>query len=117
MAVDERDWKPTPTDGVNSATSTLQGNTEDILKAKFLSVNLNAAAEVPSSTPSAPIEPVLQKHAHIQYLLRNLKQGFPVRYTSQAASQPWLIFWTLQGFCVLGIGLDGQTKKQYVVAS
>ncbi|KAH8091781.1 terpenoid cyclases/Protein prenyltransferase [Cristinia sonorae] len=113
MAAVEREWKPTPTDGVSTPTSLLQASTEDILKAKYLSVNLNAAAASPSSS-SPPFEPPLNKNAHLQYLLRNLRQGFPAHYISQSASQPWLIFWTLQGFCVLGVGLDGQTKKQTV---
>lgn len=112
MTAVERNWKPTPTDGVSSPTTTLQASTEEILKARYLSVTLNAAAS--NSPPSTSSEPTLHKNSHIQYLLRNLRQGFPARYISQAASQPWLIFWTLQGFCVLGVGLDGQTKKQCV---
>ncbi|EMD36116.1 hypothetical protein CERSUDRAFT_116025 [Gelatoporia subvermispora B] len=91
--------RPTPVDGYPSPTSRLQIATEDILR-----------AHVPTSgTP-----PVLNRNLHLQFLLRNLQQGFPERYTSQDASQPWLIFWTLQGFSTLGIGLDDRTKRRAI---
>ncbi|OCH90755.1 terpenoid cyclases/Protein prenyltransferase [Obba rivulosa] len=89
--------RPTPTDGYPSPTSRLQTATEDILRAH---------------QPSAGTPPILNRNLHIQYLLRNLQQGFPERYTSQDASQTWLLFWTLQGFSTLGIGLDDRTKQR-----
>lgn len=101
----DRLWRTTPTDGYPSSTSHLQIATEEVLKARYLSTALNTK----DSTES---QPTLNKNSHIQFLLRNLVQGFPARYVSQDASQPWLIFWTLQGFSVLGIGLDDQTKKR-----
>ncbi|THH27106.1 hypothetical protein EUX98_g7081 [Antrodiella citrinella] len=111
---DERDWTPTPTDGVSTPTSTLQAHTEEILKARYLSTHLNAAANANQEAAKKPFEPTLNKNSHVQYLLRNLRQGFPARYISQEASQPWLIFWTLQGFQLFGFGMDGNTKKQTV---
>ena len=50
----------------------------------------------------------------MQYLIRNLVQGFPTRYTSQDASQPWLMFWTVQSFGILQVALDPTTKQKYV---
>ena len=92
-------YYPTPTDGYTTATSTLQTDTEEIVK-----------SHVP---PNGADHAELQKRSHFEFLLRNLRQGFPERYTSQDASQPWLIYWTLQGFSVLGVGLDDQTKKRW----
>lgn len=112
MAAIERDWRSTPTDGVHTPTSSLQASTEEILKARYLSAHLNAAAAPDGS--QKPFNPVLRKDVHTPYLIRNLRQGFPARYISQEASQPWLIFWTLQGFTLLGFGMDGDTKKQTV---
>lgn len=101
----DRDWKPAQNDGYPSATSTLQSSTEEILKARYLSTAI-AAVDSPES------QPTLQRQSHVQFLLRNLVQGFPARYVSQDASQPWLIYWTLQGFSVLGVGLDAATKQR-----
>ncbi|KAI0086016.1 terpenoid cyclases/protein prenyltransferase alpha-alpha toroid [Irpex rosettiformis] len=101
---EERNWHPMPVDGYPTPTSDLQTATEKILQ---------DCLESQISGDSAHI-PALQKNAHVQFLLRNLVQGFPARYTSQDASQPWLIFWTLQGFSVLGVGLDEQTKTRAI---
>ena len=87
---------PTPTDGYRTATSVLQSATETTIK----SHRENATGAE------------LQRRSHFDFLLRNLRQGFPERYISQDASQPWLIYWTLHGFSVLGAGLDDQTKKR-----
>ncbi|TFK87888.1 terpenoid cyclases/Protein prenyltransferase [Polyporus arcularius HHB13444] len=91
---------PTPTDGYETYTSRLQKETEELIKKH----------RPPHDT--AQIE--LQKKLHFEFLLRNLRQGFPERYTSQDASQPWLIYWTLHGFSILGVGLDDQTKKRTI---
>ena len=96
IMVDE--FSPTPTDGCRTATSALQTETE-----------LTIQKHIPADG-TAHIE--LQKKSHFEFLLRNLRQGFPERYTSQDASQPWLIYWTLHGFSILGVGLDDQTKKR-----
>ena len=91
-------YRPTPTDGYRTSTSTLQTETENTIK-KHIPVD-------------GAGQPALQRKTHFEFLLRNLRQGFPERYTSQDASQPWLVYWTLQGFSVLGVGLDDQTKKR-----
>ncbi|KAI0073085.1 terpenoid cyclases/Protein prenyltransferase [Panus rudis PR-1116 ss-1] len=98
--------RPTPTDGYPTPTSILQSATENILKARIPGHAL--------PTDSTPVQPTLQRQQHLRFLLRNLVQGFPARYVSQDASQPWLIFWTLQGFSVLGVGLDPTNKKKTV---
>ena len=87
---------PTPTDGYRTATSVLQSTTETTIK----------------SHRESTTQPELQKRSHFEFLLRNLRQGFPERYISQDASQPWLIYWTLHGFSILGAGLDDVTKKR-----
>ena len=89
---------PTPTDGYGTYTSNLQRETEDII-----------TRHIP---PQGTAHAELQKKLHFEFLLRNLRQGFPERYTSQDASQPWLMYWTLHGFSILGVGLDDQTKKR-----
>lgn len=94
----------TPVDRYPTATSDLQHDTEDILA----SVGLSASAISP--------DPTLNKNTHIQFLVRNLIQGFPLRYTSQDASQPWLMFWTLQSFSVLQVGIDPSNKQRYCVS-
>ena len=50
----------------------------------------------------------------MHYLIRNLTHGFPTRYTSQDASQPWLMFWTVQSFGTLQVALDPVTKQKCV---
>lgn len=90
--------RPTPTDGYETSTSALQIETENVIK-----------KHIP---PAGTDQSELQKKSHFEFLLRNLRQGFPERYTSQDASQPWLIYWTLQAFSVLGVGLDDQTKRR-----
>jgi len=90
-----------PTDGYPTETSNLQAATESTLIDHIPDTNdISSAA-------------TLQKNAHIQFLIRNLVQGFPSKYTSQDASQPWLMFWTVQGFSVLGVGLDPTNKQKF----
>ncbi|KAI0919633.1 hypothetical protein AcW1_003166 [Taiwanofungus camphoratus] len=108
-----RHLRPTPTDGYPSPTAALQTTTENLIKTHIpfpVSQELATSTTPGSSVPGKG--PVLQRQLHIQFLLRNLLQGFPQRYISQDASQPWLIFWTLQGFSALGIGLDDRTKTR-----
>ncbi|KZP13636.1 terpenoid cyclases/Protein prenyltransferase, partial [Athelia psychrophila] len=89
-----------PTDGFETDTSSIQAATEDII-----------ASHIPLA-PGPP--PTLNRNAHLQYLVRNLSQGFPAKYTSQDASQPWLMFWTVQSFSVLQVGLDPVNKQKII---
>lgn len=108
MTTVERDFRPTPTDGYSTYTSRLQASTEKDLKSRLDSILADEQSQDANSGP------LLHKDLHLQFLLRNLRQGFPARYGSQDASQPWLIFWTLQAFSVMGVGLDGETKQRLV---
>ncbi|KII84972.1 hypothetical protein PLICRDRAFT_45829 [Plicaturopsis crispa FD-325 SS-3] len=92
-------WKRTPTDSYPTETSVLQAETEETLL---------------SHGKPSPTAPTLQKNAHLQFLVRNFSQGFPSRYTSQDASQPWLMFWTVQSFSVLQVGLDPGNKQRAI---
>jgi len=90
-----------PTDGYPTETSDLQATTEDVL-----------IRHIPD--PKDTSQPTLQKNAHLQLLARNLVQGFPSKYISQDASQPWLMYWTIQGFSVLQVGLDPANKQRII---
>ncbi|KAH9840869.1 terpenoid cyclases/Protein prenyltransferase [Rhodofomes roseus] len=102
-----RDLRPTPTDGYSTATSFMQQDTEETLLA-HLPQSLASGGVIASQNVPA----VLQRNVHMQYLLRNLRQGFPQRYTGQDASQAWLMHWTFQAFSCLGVGMDGETKRK-----
>ncbi|KAF9493816.1 terpenoid cyclases/Protein prenyltransferase [Pleurotus eryngii] len=89
---------PGPDDAFPTPASHVQADTEAILL-KLI--------------PDQPLAK-LHKNAHVQFLARNFVQGFPIRYTSQDASQPWLMFWTLQSFSVLRVGLDPGNKQRAI---
>jgi protein farnesyltransferase subunit beta len=92
--------KRQPTDGYSTLTSVLQSETEQTL-----------LKHIPASSDP---EPLLQKNSHLQYLVRNLLQGFPARYAGQDASQPWLMYWSLHAFSILQVGIDPNTKQKSV---
>jgi protein farnesyltransferase subunit beta len=91
--------RPVPTDSFPTSTTSDQAETEKVLLEHLPTDDNNAA-------------PTLQKNAHMQFLIRNIVQGFPARYTSQDASQSWLMYWTLQAFSVLQVGLDPGNKQK-----
>jgi len=91
--------RPAPIDAYPTKTSDLQADTEDILQEVI---------------PPGGGGLSLDKKAHLQFLVRNLVQGFPARYMSQDASQPWLMFWTLQSFSTLQIAIDPDTKQRAI---
>ena len=94
--------RPTPIDAYPTKTSDLQADTEDILQ---------------DVIPPDDDELTLDKKVHLSFLVRNLVQGFPARYMSQDASQPWLMFWTLQSFSTLQIAIDPDTKQRCLLSS
>ena len=94
--------RPCPIDGFPTPTSKIQAETEAVLLKHIPDPN------------SFELPPTLQKKAHMTFLIRNLNYGFPTRYTSQDASQPWLMFWTLQSFAILRVALDPDTKQKFV---
>ncbi|KZV63174.1 terpenoid cyclases/Protein prenyltransferase [Peniophora sp. CONT] len=89
--------KHTTDDDYPSKTSFQQRETEDVLQSNL--------------TPGTP---TLDKNSHLQFLVRNFVQGFPARYSSQDASQPWLMFWTLQSFSTLQVGIDPTNKQRAI---
>jgi protein farnesyltransferase subunit beta len=89
-------FQHTPNDDYPTKTSALQRETEDVLRAH------------------ATGAPALDRPSHLQFLVRNLVQGFPGRYISQDASQPWLMFWTLQSFSTLQVAIDPGNKQRCV---
>lgn len=91
--------KHSPNDSYPTPTSTLQESTERIL-----------ASHVPTNTPGSDYE--LKKATHIQFIARVMLQGFPSKYISQDASQPWLIFWILETFSILQVGLDPGNRQR-----
>ncbi|KAG2002264.1 farnesyltransferase subunit beta [Coprinopsis cinerea AmutBmut pab1-1] len=101
--------KLTPTDKYETATSRLQHDTEEeLLK------HLPSHPENKDASKDAKPSTVLQKQKHMQFLIRNLMGGFGSRYVSQDASQPWLLFWTLQSFSCLGVVLDPGNKQRVI---
>lgn len=92
--------KPVATDGFPTVTSQTQAGTEEVL-----------LKHLPG--PDAQ-EPTLNRSVHMQFLVKNLVQGFPAKYTSQDASQPWLMFWTIQSFSSLQVALDPNNKQRFV---
>jgi len=91
--------KHSPNDSYQTPTSILQESTERIL-ASYVRIN----------APEADYE--LKRDTHIQFIARAMFQGFPSKYTSQDASQPWLIFWILESFSTLQVGLDPGNKQR-----
>ncbi|KAF4569341.1 CAAX farnesyltransferase (FTase) subunit beta [Pleurotus pulmonarius] len=90
--------RPGPDDSFPSPTSLVQAETD---------------ATLLKHIPDQPLAK-LDRNAHVQFLARNFVQGFPVRYTSQDASQPWLMFWTLQSFSLLQVGLDPGNNQRAI---
>lgn len=92
----------TATDSYPTATTVEQRRTEDIL--------------VHHRPPDDQPKPQLNRQTHLQFLARNLLQGFPAKVIGQDASQPWLVFWTVASLYLLGVGLDPQNKQKCAVA-
>ncbi|KAF9266706.1 terpenoid cyclases/Protein prenyltransferase [Marasmius fiardii PR-910] len=93
--------KATPNDSFSTQTSLSQTETEEIL-----------LKHLPS--PDSDVKPSLQRNNHLGFLVRNLSQGFPARYVSQDASQPWLVYWTLQSFSIMQVGMDPGNKRRAI---
>ncbi|KAF5369835.1 hypothetical protein D9758_001130 [Tetrapyrgos nigripes] len=92
--------KLTPIDSYPTPTSKAQSETEEIL-----------LAHLPAPDNELP---QLNKNSHLQFVARNLIQGFPARYVSQDASQPWLLFWTLQALSMLQVVLDPNNRQRAI---
>ncbi|KAG7093437.1 hypothetical protein E1B28_007115 [Marasmius oreades] len=92
--------KTTPNDSFPTPTSHTQAETEEVLL-KHLPL-------------TEDVKPSLQRDNHLRFLARHLTQGFPARYISQDASQPWLVYWTLQSFSIMQVGMDPGNKRRAV---
>ncbi|KAG8701066.1 CAAX farnesyltransferase (FTase) subunit beta [Ceratobasidium sp. 395] len=94
-------FKPTPTDGIETATSLSQFDTETAIS------DLLLVLKDPSNVQ-------LNRSVHARWAYTALMQGLPGRYTSQDASQPWLLYWALQSLTCLGVQLDASTKQRAI---
>ncbi|KAL7416623.1 terpenoid cyclases/protein prenyltransferase alpha-alpha toroid [Mrakia frigida] len=57
--------------------------------------------------------PVLEKNSHVQYLAKNLFK-LPAPFVSLDASRPWMLYWILHSFDLLGVALDQATKDRAI---
>jgi protein farnesyltransferase subunit beta len=48
----------------------------------------------------------LEREAHIKYIQKGFNEGFPSAYVSLDASRPWLVYWALHSFDLLGFELN-----------
>ncbi len=90
--------RPFPSDGLDTSTSAEQLTTEQTL--------LRTLTTSPPSPPKT-----LNKAAHTQYIAKSL-MSLPAPYVTLDASRPWLMYWCLHGFDLLGVGLDETMKKK-----
>ncbi|CED83709.1 Beta subunit of farnesyltransferase [Phaffia rhodozyma] len=93
------------TDGVQTETSDVQLNTEAFLSTL---IDLHKSTLGFDGSP-----PPLAKQNHVQFLARNLF-GLPAAYVSLDASRPWMVYWILHSFDILGIALDEVTRERGV---
>src|SRR4051812_9530566 len=91
--------RPTPTDGYPTSTSEQQFETEESITNLILS----------TKTPLT-----LNRQTHLSWIARLFFQGFPAKYTSQDASQPWLLYWVTQSFQMLGAALDAGSQQRAI---
>ncbi|KAJ2932382.1 hypothetical protein H1R20_g4711, partial [Candolleomyces eurysporus] len=108
MAVEEQKEtttlpKLTPFDNYPTPTSNVQHETEEIL-----------LSHLPSSDTTAQSPYALNKSVHMQFLVKHLIKGLNARYIGQDASQPWLLFWILQGFSCMGVVLDPDNRQRAI---
>ncbi|KAF8337558.1 terpenoid cyclases/Protein prenyltransferase, partial [Cantharellus anzutake] len=96
----EGEPKASPTDRFPTATSKVQEETEKLIRTLF--------------ETAKPQRYTLNRNAHLNFVARFVFQGFPRRYMSQDASQPWLLFWTFQSFQTLGVKFDDGNRTRAV---
>lgn len=94
------DLDPYPTDGLTTETSITQSETEQTI--------LHTLRTSPPSPPT-----VLNRNVHASYIGKSL-MSLPAPYVSLDASRPWLMYWSLHSFDILGIGLDQVMKDRAV---
>jgi protein farnesyltransferase subunit beta len=94
--------RATPDDGYPTPTSREQRETEARI----------SNCLPPPGNESTTATYTLDRKAHLNYVARNLFQGFPRHYVYQDASQPWFMFWLFQSFSLLGAGFDPDNKQR-----
>lgn len=58
--------------------------------------------------------PLLQKSTHLNWLAGLIQHPLPQGYTSLDASRPWILYWVLHSFALLGGELDKPGKARVV---
>lgn len=109
-----RTW---PTDGVVTETSETQVRPPSRPVSRVDRTDTAAQAEtearllatLTTQPPSPPKE--LLKSAHAAYFGKHLL-SLPAPYASLDASRPWLVYWSLHGFDLLGVALDPEMRKR-----
>lgn len=96
---------PTQTDDYPTETSKTQLETEDCI----ISLLLPFADH--RFTPQSLSEISLDRQAHSNYLIRSLI-SLPGRLTVLDASRPWLMYWILNSFSLLNLGLNPSDRQR-----
>ncbi|KAG0151654.1 hypothetical protein CROQUDRAFT_651089 [Cronartium quercuum f. sp. fusiforme G11] len=125
---------PTPTDDYRSDTSVIQSTTEQAILDLLLpwvqphlirpnTIQLTQAdtdkgndenQRVPQQPGSRPISTaVLDRTAHMKYLIPGLNHLAP-RFTGLDASRPWLMYWILNSFSILNLGLNTADRQRAI---
>lgn len=82
-------------DTIETETLTLQNQTEQICL-PYLIENEN---------------PQLYQKTHIEYLLNILTKPLPKSYLTLDASRPWIIYWTLCAYALLGKSVEEYRER------
>ncbi|KAG8731972.1 CAAX farnesyltransferase (FTase) subunit beta [Ceratobasidium sp. 423] len=98
-------FKATPTDGRDTLTSYSQ--------ARYFFETETSISDLLLVLKN-PSDVKLDRAVHARWAYTSLIQGLPSRYTSQDASQPWLVYWALQALTCLGVQLDPPTKQRTI---
>ncbi|KAH9809845.1 terpenoid cyclases/protein prenyltransferase alpha-alpha toroid [Melampsora americana] len=127
---------PTPSDDYQSETSINQSKTEDSilnLLLPWLRVDLiptsfdhsscsnetidedeDEVEEKPQKVGSRSIDTaILDRSAHMKYLIPSLSHLGP-RLTTLDASRPWLMYWILNSFSILNLGLNPTDRQRAI---
>lgn len=89
-------------DGLSGDTLTAQLETEQATSAAL------------TAHASSFATPTLNKSTHLAWLAGIIQHPLPQGYTSLDASRPWLLYWVLHSFAMLGGQLDQPGKDRVV---
>lgn len=118
--------QPLPSNSYPSATLDEQSETEQLI-ASLLGTTAPPRSPGGVKPPSRTASPLaatfagagqdqsarttLRKNEHAQYLA-SLFFKLPAGYVGLDASRPWLMFWTVHSWDLLGVALDQETKDR-----